>query len=318
MKSIIKKNFRALCVYYLLSDKLRGMMYKSGNIFTNSGTTHKNLSLMQSINYIKNVFHDYKKYSGVERFYGTIAEVGPGDNCGVGLLFLADGCEKVDLIDRFYSARNERQQSEIYRFLINDNKGLLHLSGGVNLYDETTFPGLTRFYGEKARAEEFFSTGKLYDFIVSRSVLEHLCDPMLAIIKMSNALNEGGQLIHKVDLRDHDMFSSYFHELKYLEISDRFYPHMVEHSGRPNRIFVSDYKYCLERTGLDYKIIVTRLFGVGEIKPHLIYESIPSILRDRSLRYIESVKCNFAQSFKDKKSEDLSVAGFYIVARKNT
>jgi len=70
--------------------------------------------------YIEEVFNDSKRYSGVRRFSGRVAEVGPGDNCGVGLLFLTGGYESVDLVDRFYSKRNSQLSAKLGDFDVNN------------------------------------------------------------------------------------------------------------------------------------------------------------------------------------------------------
>ena len=97
------------------------------------------LSIDSSLTYIEKVFNDYKYYSGVQRFKGRVAEVGPGDNCGVGMLFLADDCESVDLVDRFYSNRNSQQQALIYQALIDRHPQSIAKFCDFDINDETSF-----------------------------------------------------------------------------------------------------------------------------------------------------------------------------------
>jgi len=262
------------------------------------------------------VFADYKKYSGVTRFSGRVAEIGPGDNCGVGLMFLADGCREVDLVDRFYSKRSSRQHGEIYRALFARHAGLAARMSGSDADDESTFEGVRRRYGASASAEEFFVRSTGYDFIVSRAVMEHVYDPRLAIKNMAAALKPGGMLLHKVDLRDHGMFTPNFHELKFLEVPDWVYPRMTRNAGRPNRVLAHEYRAVLRETLPDHEVLVTRLAGAGDIDPHLPYGAIDAALRDRSLAYVRSVRQRFAASFRTVSDEDLSIAGIFIVARK--
>src|SRR5215469_3770214 len=61
---------------------------------TRSGARHAQWSVDEAIGHIKSVFSMYKSAAQVEKFHGRVAEVGPGDSCGVGLMFLADGCEQ--------------------------------------------------------------------------------------------------------------------------------------------------------------------------------------------------------------------------------
>jgi SAM-dependent methyltransferase len=269
-----------------------------------------------SLRYIEEVYTDYKRYSGVTRFFGRIAEVGPGDNCGVGLMFLADGCESVELVDRFYSKRNARQNADIYHALIARYPELAKRLDDADASDETSFKGLFRCYGNSASAEEVFVHSRGYDFIVSRAVLEHVYDPILAIRRMAAALKSGGMLLHKVDLRDHGMFSKVFHELKFLEVPDWLYPTMTRNAGRPNRVLVHEYRSVLRDVLPDHEILVTRLAGVGDIDPHLPYKLIDDSLKEKSVAFVRAVRRRFAQSLRSVSNEDLSVTGIFIIARK--
>ena len=312
----IKSNLPLSCMYYLATDLWRCICFKIGIINTESGTVHSSLSMQESLDYINEVFTDYKQYSGITKFHGRVAEIGPGDSCGVGLLFLADGCSSIDLVDRFYSRRDSKAHAQIYRILLESQANLTVFSKQADLNNENTFPGINRYYGPEAAAECFFSNHKCYDFIVSRAVFEHLYDPLTALTKMAEALKPEGMLLHEVDMRDHGMFSRYFHELKYLEVSDWLYPLMTSASGRPNRILLHLYKQCMEKLDLESRFLVTRLAGVGDINPHRIYSEIPLHLRQQAINYVQSVRHNFATSFHDVSDEDLSVAGLFIVARK--
>jgi SAM-dependent methyltransferase len=316
LRRLIKNRFVLAVLYYVQDDALCRARLARGDISTNSGMTHEHGDIERSIDYIEEVFRDYRFYGGIDRFYGRVAELGPGDSCGVGLLFLADGCESVDLADRFYSQRDPEYHAEVYRVLGGRHPELRsrHVSPGI--WEEQNFRGLRRHLGASAAAETFFETRRGYDFIVSRAVLEHVYDPLLALEKMADALNPGGMLLHKVDLRDHEMFSREHHELKFLEVPDWVYPYMTRASGRPNRILVNRYRQALQCLDLDFELLVTRLAGVGEITPHLVYSNIDSMLRKQSLDYIRSVRCRFARSLRDVADEDLSVAGFFLVARR--
>lgn len=278
---------------------------------------HRGRHLASSLAYIRAVFDDYKLYSGVTSFHGRVAEIGPGDNCGVGMLFLNDGCESVDLLDRFRSIRDRAQQATIYGALLDEEPARAQRLGRYNISDDTSFLGLTWHDGEDAAAERFFTAehGR-YDYIVSRAVFEHVYDPILAFRCMFDVLNLGGMLLHKVDLRDHGMFTPDFHELKFLEVPDWLYPHMTRSSGKPNRVLIAHYRSVLEELGMKYSIKVTCLAGIGDITPHLEFNDIPADQREKSLTYIRSARSRFATSLQSMSDEDLCVAGIFIVAKK--
>lgn len=317
MRTFIKKIFWLTCIYYALNNFLTKLRGYGGTVETDSGMAHMGRSTDSSLAYIEEVFNDYKHYSGVQRFSGRVAEVGPGDNCGVGLMFLADGCESVDLVDRFYSRRDSQQHAAIYQALIERHSQLSEKMNNIDVNDETSFKGLQRYYGESAAAEQFFKQPEYYDFIVSRAVLEHVYNPLLAIEKMVLALKKDGMLLHKVDLRDHAMFSTELHELSFFEVPDFLYPWLTKDTGRPNRVLINSYRQLLSKIIPDHKILITRLAAVGDIEPHLPYEKIDSVLRNKSLNYVKSVRAKFSKSLQAISDEDLSVAGIFIVAHKS-
>jgi SAM-dependent methyltransferase len=316
-RKALKSSFGAASLYYVVSDARTRLTFTAGRIESEGGTPHQGRSVDESIAYIRTVFSDYKRYGAIAAFHGKVAEVGPGDNCGVGLLCLADGCTKADLVDRFYSKRSAVEQSHIYRALLDRHPELRASLRDANLENEETFKGIERWYGSRAAAEEFFERHAGYDFILSRAVFEHLYDPLSALRRMANALNSGGALLHKIDLRDHGMFSERFHELKFLEVPDWLYPSMTAASGRPNRVLVHRYRALLNELGLDYQLLVTRLVGVGDIDPHVSYSQIPLSVREASIRHVTRYRHRFAASFGHVAAEDLSVSGVFLVARKS-
>lgn len=315
-KGWVKSSAALAVLYYLINDRIASWLYGQGRIETDSGTTHRHEDLQQSLAYIDSVFHDYKHYADVNSFYGRIAEIGPGDNCGVALRFIHDGCVHVDLVDRFYSKRNPRYHAAVYRALLGQLPGLADRLGAVDLDNERSFGCLTRHYGPRAAAETFFRGHTKYDAIVSRAVMEHVYDPMGALLIMVSALNPGGKMLHKVDLRDHGMFTPHHHELKFLEVPDLIYRVMVRASGRPNRALIHQYRNMLEGESVKFHLLVTRLAGVGDISPHLPYDEIADELRQRSLSYVGSVRHRFAESLRSVRDEDLCVAGFFLIAEK--
>jgi SAM-dependent methyltransferase len=316
MRRAVKSNFGLASLYYLSSECAARVLRSAGHIESESGSAHHGRTIEESLEYIRTVFADYKQYGGVSSFHGKVAEVGPGDNCGVALLLLNNGCESADLVDRFYTRRSPAAQSQIYRALINGHPELATRLAHADLKNDESFPGIRRWYGPSAAAEVFFRDHSGYDFIVSRAVLEHLYDPIGALAQMVRALNPGGTLLHKIDLRDHGMYSRGFHELKFLELPDWIYPWMTRSSGRPNRVLVNQYRDCLQGLNVEYELLVTRLAGVGNIEPHTKYEQIPRQTRAVSLKYVQGHRHRFAPSFQRVSDEDLSIAGVFLVAKR--
>lgn len=284
----------------------------SGRTF--SGAAHAERNTDAAVEYILDVFNKYKSASGTQRFYGRVAELGPGDSCGIGLMFLADGCEQVDLVDRFFSFRDEEQQEAINQAIVQRFPQLTMLRKNGN-FSEESFTGLRRYYGKAAAAEKFFSTQGGYDFIVSCAVLEHVYDPVRAISAAASALNPGGMMLHQVDCRDHGQFSQHFHELKFLEVPGLMYL-PLSWGGGPNRVLVSSYRNALQKAKMQFQIYVTSLAGVPELPRPMLMEQIPEDLIESSKLYISQVRSRLIRRFRDMRDEDLMVTGFLLSCAK--
>lgn len=317
LKKQLKKSITLQCGFRIINNVLSHIRMSLGKITTDSGTTHNQLSVKDSLSYINTVVEDYKNYANISHFQGHVCEVGPGDSSGVALTILADGASKVDLADRFYSQRNITYHAQIYQALAAQNPGIAELMKTANLEDETTFSDMTRYYGPQAAGETFFKTRpSTYDFIISRSVLEHTTDPLLALESMYNALKPGGCLIHKVDLRDHGMFTPDHHDLKFLEIPEFVYWAMTHHSGLPNRILMDEYRQCASRLPGECQFLVTHLAYAGAVEPHVPFDKIPQNLLDVALAGLTKHKKNMASPFQKLPTSDLIISGFFLILSK--
>ena len=278
---------------------------------TRSGS-HDDPDVEQSVQYVERVFDGYRAAAGNVPTRGVVAEVGPGDSCGVGLLFLAHGCDRVDLVDRYYSVRDAEHQHAVNRALVERYPQLKTRQPGAG-DAETSFVGLKRYYGAQASAEEFFRSHTGYDFIVSCAVLEHAADPLAAIAAMANALRPGGLMLHQVDCRDHGQFSTRFHELKFLELPRALYAPLAW-GGGPNRIRLSAYLAAARSAGLESTFHVTTLAGVeGNWHGAL---SVPESALARSREYVTSVRPRLARPFRELDDDDLMTTSFMLAARK--
>lgn len=306
---IKRYTFTVALIYILYNVRIRWKL-AFGSINTSSGTTHAELSIEESIHYIEGVFHDYQKVSGRHMWRGRVAELGPGDNAGVASLFLAHGAEQVDLADRFYSKRNNSQQKNIHQALQNRWPTL------PNITEDGSISGIERFYGESASGENFFLHHKGYDTIISRSVLEHVDQPELVLRRMFDALNPGGQLIHKVDLRDHGMMTPYAHDIKWFEIPECLLRMMVDKSGYPNRFLFHEYKRVLQDITLNSRFYVAGLFGVGTLDTFYAPDDLPQHLKKQALDHIQKYRNKFARYLRHVPGEDLMVSSFFFVCSK--
>lgn len=306
--------------WLVMTDVRQGYRMRAGNIETDSGATHAEFSLNQSLDYIEGVFADYKRYGGLDRFHGSVAEIGPGDNAGVALLMRRDGCQRVDLVDRYFSRRDPEKQRLIYEAL--STRHQLDALKSEAFWSDQALIGVSAKVGHAA--ELFFETlarsGEgAYDFIVSRAVMEHLYDPLGTLESMTLCLEPGGQMIHLVDLRDHGLFSPALHELTFLRFPRSFYRLMTHHSGRPNRILLHDYRKTLDRLRekypITYRVYITHLVGVGELKPHLDSADILPATWRKAEEAVDKCRSQISREFREVSSRDLAVAGLFIVVQ---
>jgi hypothetical protein len=68
LKKILKNYVSIQCIVRIVYNFLGHVRLFFGKITTDSGTTHDQLSLRDSLTYINTVFTDYKKYAGISHF----------------------------------------------------------------------------------------------------------------------------------------------------------------------------------------------------------------------------------------------------------
>jgi SAM-dependent methyltransferase len=267
---------------------------------TTSSGHHSELA--ETSKYIDRIFNEYKFYSGVDHFHGRAAEVGPGDLSGVGLRLIAEGCDHVDLADRFKSKSDPAVQEAV-------NKAIL------SKYPRADVAKLSRHYGELAAAETFFRANKGYDFIFSCAVLEHVYDPVGALQVMQQALNPGGIMVHIVDCRDHGQFSDRLHDLSFLRLPKLLYRPLGA-SGGPNRIRCSAYVNAVKAMGMSHKLYITALAGIPELLPlGTTWDVISPELLTRSWQHVAEIRNKLATPFRLMDERDLMIAGFALSAQ---
>jgi len=319
-KANLLKHFPAAKISaYIVDDFIKGSKMSFGQVLGSaSGSAHsRTQSEVESVTYIENILADYKKIGGIEKFSGTVAELGPGDSAGVAMLLRGEGCSQIDLIDRYYSDRNLEQQDKIYQLLAN-KYNLNHLKT-TNRWDEKAIAGISWKIGEAA--EDYFAncaqTGdKSYDYIVSCAVLEHLYNPLDCIIQMVKCLKPGGQMFHFIDFRDHEMFTPVKHELYYLQIPTSTYVFATQNSGRPNRILTHRYRDILESLKqqelIDYSIIVQNLVDVGAIDDPQKFSDIDPDKTKQAINFVDQHRHKFASEFADVDASDLAISGIFL------
>ena len=230
-------------------DRRSGMRMRRGEVVEKTmGSTHRDFGLDQSLAYIDSVFEDYLRYGeiGAGDLHGArVMELGPGDNLGVAMRFLAAGAERVEGVDRFATWRDEDQQAAIQGALAE------RLGKPVTMTRIETTEGLPI---EEA-AESF--EPESFDLIVSRAVLEHVYDPDATFAAIDSLLKPGGKSIHKIDFEDHGLFTAGgLHPLTFLTVPDRLYRWMGENSGLPNRHLADYFRRKMDAMGYRWRALL--------------------------------------------------------------
>lgn len=263
------------------------------------------------ITYSTNVVENYAKFGAAR---GRVAEIGPGGSAATALLMIERGADSVELLDRFVYPHDQSMLNRTYSIIIGRSSKLTAL-----FPDPANLGAHVRFEtGEPAAAERYFENHKGYDAVCSCAVLEHLFDPILALKRMTAALNIDGKLVHYVDFRDHAMYTAGgLHELTFLTIPRWIYPHMSRRRGRPNRVLIGEYRSACAELGLDFQILATSLVGVGFIE-HMPYAEVPAELRAKAEARVEAIRGKLAEPYRSMAACDLAIDSIALIATKRS
>jgi hypothetical protein len=136
---------------------------------------------------------------------------------------------------------------------------------------------------------------------------------------MAACLKPGGRMLHKIDFRDHGMFTPAHSELTFLRYPGPLYRQMTRRSGRPNRVLLHRYRGLAEElaappAGLRVTILMTSLVDEGKITPYAPFAVIPAAARRRTVGRVAAERRYFAAEFAYVSSADLVVTGIFWVA----
>ena len=324
LKKIASQSKTLIIVHRIFDNWRRRQAFKAGNTVSAYGSTHEFWDLQKSVSYIERVYREYLEYAGLgpEALRGKrILEVGPGDNFGVALKFLAAGAAKVVCLDKFYSERNVEQQTRIYKEL---RKALsadearvfdecIKLDGDIELNEER----LEYIYGHGVEEADQILEPASFDFIVSRAVIHNVYDIDRGFEAMDRLLAPGGYTLHKIDLSDENMFSSRgMHPLTFLTIPERIYYLMASDSGKPNRRLIGDYREQLVKRGYEAKILISTVLGEGQLMPHKEQIEQGVDYFERTVSLINEIRPKLAAPFRDRTDAELATSGIFLIGRK--
>jgi len=330
LKSLCSRHKWLLVAYVIAASTRTRIRYKLGKIDSFSGSTTSTLSVEQSLGYANLVYDDFVAYGklGPAEVRGKrFLELGPGDNVGVGLRFLADGAAQYACLDKFYSTHDLEHERQIYLALrgqLNEEQRR-NFDAAVKLEPALEFNREKIYYAYGLGAQDADRVGEpgSFDFIISRGVLQEVYEIDRAFAAMDKLLKPGGKLIHKIDLRDYGTFSSAgFHPREFLTIPKPVYFLMAYDSDKSNRRMLDYYRRKVRELGYDAELYITCTVERGyqgiqqEIRPHKLKLEYGVDYFDRHREMIREVRPRLAAEFRNMSDEELLAGAVFLVAKK--
>ncbi len=322
LRQFAKKSKGAIISYQIYDNWRTKQRFNAGKIELTSGSTHSSKTTHESLSYIDQVFNDYLTYANITTEMlrdKRILEIGPGDNVGVALKFLAAGARQVVCLDKFFSKYDWMQQREIYRLMREQMNGqekrifdeVINLETGLKSDSQK----LIYIYGTGIEEAAKVLEPASFDFIISRAVFEHLYDLDAAFSVMNRLIKPGGSMLHKIDFRDHGIFSGH-HPLTFLTIPASLYRLMAYDSGKPNRRLINYYRSKAGEFTCDTTILITYIVGQDdEIIPHKEAVTPGIDYTDETIALLNSIRPQLQPEFRDLPDEDLMVSGIFLIMR---
>jgi len=331
IKAKIKKHKTLIIISHIIKNYAAGLKYIAGSAVSRCGATHSVMNTEESVDYINTVVSDYMHYGNLcpaDIKDKVILEIGPGDNLGVALKLISLGARKVIALDKFYSCRSYESQSKIYNALRNTlnpleqelfDSALLTNAAHRNTH---TFnkDKIDYVYGcgiDNNRCRQYFKKGA-FDIILSRASLEHIRDIDNAFENMDYAFRQGGLQIHKIDLRDHNIFTSAgMHPFTFLTVPENIWRRMTCYSAGPNRKLINYYKEKMDKFDYIYRFLIAVVAGRDtEIVPHKEKLEYGRDYSNREIQLIESIRPRLLGEFRDLGRDELLPSALCLVAQK--
>jgi SAM-dependent methyltransferase len=308
----------------VFQDSLRRAGFRDDQIDQDDGERRTDADVAPALTRIGRTFSNYVERLPTESRAVAgkrVLEVGPGDNAGVALRFVAAGAQRVVALDKFVPFRATRFHGALYRALRDERPPAerravdeaIDLTSGVRVRP----PRLEWISGVGVEEPHASLASGSFDLIVSNAVLEEVYAIDEAFAAMDRLLAPGGFQVHKIDLRDYGMFSRHgYHPLEFLTIPDGLYRYMVESTGQPNRQLVDYYRRKAVELDYDARILATSLLGgPGELQPPR-ERLCPCPELPIASTMIGEVRPRLLERYRRLPDEDLMVQGILLIMRK--
>ncbi len=321
---MIKRSKAGIIARHIYRNWQLRRRYKAGDYQTPSNLGYSG-KLQEEVAYIQTVLADYFTYAGLSAATlrgKRILEIGPGQNLGLALRLLSLDAAQVVSVDKFYCLLDVEEQGNIYRIL-RDNltdpeKALFDRSIILEEQYKINPDKLRYLYGRGIDEVVPFFDPHFFDIIISRAVLEEIYDLDAAFSAMDHLLVPGGLMIHKIDLRDYNIFSLYgMHPLTFLTVPEWFYQRMTKNTVKPKRRLLNYYQDKMMEIGYYGKFFITHIVGEEkELVPHKETIEFNVDYTEATLDLIRQIRPKLDRRFKDLPDEVLLVAGIFMVAKK--
>jgi len=331
IRSVLKRFKIAVIIFHIIQNKRAKLKFQKGCVHTDSGMRHWDKETHESLRYIDETFKTYLEYAdiGVNFLKGKrILEIGPGDNFGVALKFIAAGANQVVCIDKFYTRRRIKQQKEIYQSMreqldVDSKKNFddaIRLSDDIEINKDRLLYiySTDRNYGID-EPENILSLGlKSFDLIASSYVLEHVHNLDAAFFVMNSLLKNDGLMVHKIDLSDHGLFSQKgMHPLEFLTVPEFVWRLMTKDSGKVNRKLINYYRNALKKYSYTGKILISKILNEkNELEPYQQNIKCNIDFLEKTLSTIRKRKLKMVFPYNRLDEKDILVSGILFVGKK--
>lgn len=327
VKAAVKRLPWAVVMWGLIRDARAGRKVSEGDLvlMTTGAPKKRAWTLAESLEYIDAEFQGYLRYTGLTQsdLCGQrVLELGPGDNFGIALRFLAAGASEVVCLDRFIAWRDADRERALYSALLAslqdaERKALEHIVLSDGTLDMNG--RLRTVHGVGIEESQAVLEPDSFNLIVSGAVLEHLNASDAAFSAMDRVLAPSGRMVHTVDLSDHGMFGPPGGTLTFLTVSERVYRRMTRNSGGPNRRLVDYYRAKMAELGYDFDLLITRVLAEGGWSWLPMAKTTLEAGTDYgpvALAEVRRVRERLRPPFQSMSDEELVVVGIVLLARK--
>jgi SAM-dependent methyltransferase len=325
IKLVLQKIFRIPVITYILRQFIVKKYIRLNNAAEKGETAvtpwvcEFSFDVKRGLEYLNQVFNEYFKFSGLqpEDIVGKrILEVGPGENFGVALRFLAAGALQVVCTDRFDSLVEPSKQLQIYKAMMKQfNQQELRRLETIIEINEDNFKINTdklKYINLPIEELQLQFAADSFDFVVSRAVLEHVFEIKRAMEVMDHLLKPEGYMLHEVDFRDHGIFTEYLlPPLTFLTLDEKTWHKMTSQLGAPNRKMVSFFEQFFRDHNYKLETNYVLFFNNQERRAITSFSE-----KDFDLTSLRNTRKRLSEPYRNLPDKDLLVAASFFSAQK--